>query len=333
LVRVVKDDMEYLGYAVSVTSVDPDLANPDPDQSLFCVRCGHEDFHFMRKNFDDGYWYHKPGPTAILKYRHHPADKIWNDEYSYDRVEYKGIPAYESDIYYLTLSGTPQAVTIPGIQGVTPPLAWETPVTEIAETSQYTGTVAWYPDDPVFAAGTQYAAAITLWPKTGYAMYDVESNFFTVAGAEANNAEHSGNVTAVFPVTPPQTVTASAIPGVSVLAGRVPACFIETEQYSGTVAWHPNDPVFAAGTQYAAAVTLAAKQGYTLRGVPRDFFTVAGAQTRNHRNSGIVRAEFPAVVGSFDIVIDARIQLKNMGTTRYSPYGTIGAFSLFEDGA
>jgi hypothetical protein len=81
LALVVKDDLEYLGYhGVSVSSTEP--TNLNPSQSLICIRRGPTDYHFMKKNFGDGYWYHKPGSTAPLKYKHHPAYKNWETEYS-----------------------------------------------------------------------------------------------------------------------------------------------------------------------------------------------------------------------------------------------------------
>lgn len=38
---------------------------------LFAVN----DYHFMKYHPDGGFWTHKPGQTAILKYNHQPADK------------------------------------------------------------------------------------------------------------------------------------------------------------------------------------------------------------------------------------------------------------------
>jgi hypothetical protein len=93
-------------------------------------------------------------------------------------------------------------VTIAAVPGVTPPASGETPVTEISETDQYTGTVSWDPADDYFAAETIYTATITLTAKSGYTFTGVAADFFTVAGADSvsNNAD-SGVVTAVFPAT------------------------------------------------------------------------------------------------------------------------------------
>lgn len=81
LALVVKDDLEWLGYTgVSVSSVEP--TSLSANQTLMCIRSGPTDYHFMRKNFSDGYWYHKPGSTAPLKYKYHPASQNWISESS-----------------------------------------------------------------------------------------------------------------------------------------------------------------------------------------------------------------------------------------------------------
>ena len=53
------------------------------------------------------------------------------------------------------------------------------------------------------------------------------------------------------------------------------------------------DGEFAAETIYTAKITLTAKAGYTLTGVAKDFFTVAGATCSNDANSGVITAVFP----------------------------------------
>jgi len=94
-------------------------------------------------------------------------------------------------------------INITAIEGVTPPVADETPVTSITGTAQYTGTVSWSPAivGDKFAAGTDYEAIITLTPKAGYTLIGVTENFFTVAGATTTNIANSGIITAVFPAT------------------------------------------------------------------------------------------------------------------------------------
>jgi hypothetical protein len=62
-----------------------------------------------------------------------------------------------------------------------------------------------------FAASTAYTATITLTAKTGYTLQGVAANYFTVAGAIANNDANSGVITAVFPqiVNPTYGITLS----------------------------------------------------------------------------------------------------------------------------
>lgn len=96
----------------------------------------------------------------------------------------------------------------------------------------------------------------------------------------------------------PLTIDIAAISGVTAPAvGVTPVSAIaETDQYTGTVSWSPTPDGgdFDYGTVYTATITLTAKDGYTLTGVPADFFTVAGATVTHPANSGVVTAEFSA---------------------------------------
>ncbi|WP_461255309.1 hypothetical protein [Treponema sp. R80B11-R83G3] len=95
-------------------------------------------------------------------------------------------------------------INIAAIPGVTPPEAGDIPVTAIAGTEQYTGTVAWSPTvSGTFASSTIYTATITLTAKTGYTLQGVAANFFTVAGGStpASNSANSGVITKVFSQT------------------------------------------------------------------------------------------------------------------------------------
>jgi len=77
--------------------------------------------------------------------------------------------------------------------------------------------------------------------------------------------------------------------------GATPVTTIQTEQYTGTITWSPDDTIFFAGEEYAATITLVPKAGYTLKGVGADFFTVPGATSRNTAGSGVITAIFPLV--------------------------------------
>ncbi len=95
------------------------------------------------------------------------------------------------------------------------------------------------------------------------------------------------------------TINISGISGViAPEAGATPvASIVETDQYTGTVSWSPGHSTFAYATQYTATITLTPKAGYTLTGVPANFFTVAGATVvSNQANSGVITAEFPQTV-------------------------------------
>jgi len=93
-------------------------------------------------------------------------------------------------------------VSTAAISGVTAPVRGAAPVTSLAETSEYTSTIAWSPAvSETFAASTAYTATITLTPKTGYTTTGVTANFFTVSGATATNSAGSGIITAIFPAT------------------------------------------------------------------------------------------------------------------------------------
>ncbi len=97
---VVKSDLEELDYCnVTVSNFMPSIQE---GQKLICIRRGNFDYHFMKYNA--GYWYHKPGFTAVLKYNYQPTtNRVWITEY----VDSNGVAnlangTYDSDIYYIT---------------------------------------------------------------------------------------------------------------------------------------------------------------------------------------------------------------------------------------
>ena len=189
-------------------------------------------------------------------------------------------------------------ITTFSIGGVTPPVAGETPATTISETDQYTGTITWSPSDATFQAGETYTATITLTPKSGYTLFGVAANSFTVADANSvTHAVDSGVITATFSGTA-TTITTMAIGGVTPpVAGETPATTIsETDQYTGTITWSPSDATFQAGETYTATITLTPKSGYTLFGVAANSFTVADANSATHAvDSGVITATFPTL--------------------------------------
>jgi len=237
--------------------------------------------------------------------------------------------------------GGPSVITEDTILGITIPEKGETPVTDITENEQYSGTVAWstnqYADDVdmiTFAAATVYTATITLTPKSGYTLEGVEADFFKVNGAvSVNNDVNSGIITAVFPSTDAHVITIAAIQGVTApVNGGVPVTTITAnDQYSGTVTWLPSVLTFAAVTQYTATITLTPKTSYTLQGVTDNFFTVVGATSvSNAVNSGVITAVFPqtaaTVITSVNISITAPVKSMAPGATA-STSGTVN-FSI-----
>ncbi|MDR3166488.1 MAG: hypothetical protein LBT93_00975 [Treponema sp.] len=99
----------------------------------------------------------------------------------------------------------------------------------------------------------------------------------------------------VPPGTEDKVINIANIEGVAApVIGEVPGAEItETKQYTGTVFWSPDPTVFAANTEYSATIYLTPKAGYTLTGVPENFFQVEGAVTTNNADSDTVTAVFP----------------------------------------
>ena len=224
-------------------------------------------------------------------------------------------------------------INIATIQGITVPTTGGTAVTAITENDQYSGTVKWSPAvSGSFAPLTQYTATISLTAKSGYTLEGVPANLFTVAGATSvSNAANSGVITAVFPKTNPLSDTViniAAIPGVAIpTAGGSPvSAIIDTAQFGGTVTWSPAvSENFAASTVYTAYISLSPNEGYTLQGVPENFFSVAGATSvSNAAGSGAVTAVFPPTASPLDTVISiAAIQGLTVPATGETPVTAI----------
>ena len=71
-----------------------------------------------------------------------------------------------------------------------------------------------------------------------------------------------------------------------------------TTAYTATIVWSPTGATFAASTVYTATIIVTPQAGYTLSGIPADYFTVAGATTTNAANSGTITAVFPATASN-----------------------------------
>jgi hypothetical protein len=202
---------------------------------------------------------------------------------------------------------------------VTAPAKNAAPETTDIYREQYTGTIAWQTSSgadftgSTFAAFTVYKALVTLSAKPGYTFAGVTANSFTYTGASAvSNLANSGTVTITFPATAAAVVNAlnlSALLTTPLRDAAPVTTAINTEQYTGTVAWQTSSGAdftggaFAASTVYKALVTLSANSGYTFADVTADSFTYTGATATNAANSGTVTITFPATGPAEDIVI------------------------------
>ncbi|MCL1828186.1 MAG: S-layer homology domain-containing protein [Oscillospiraceae bacterium] len=158
--------------------------------------------------------------------------------------------------------------------------------------------------------------SLTVHPKDGLpvGVYDCVITINGTGGA-------SVPVNVKFEVTAaatPKPITIQAIRGLTppvVFASPVSTITAET-QFTGSVTWKvtssgaalSSSGSFAPSTAYTATVTLTPASGYTLTGLPADFFTVQGATSvRNTANSGVITVNFPATAsgalssGSFTV--------------------------------
>ena len=119
---------------------------------------------------------------------------------SYSSGDQFKMPAQDVTLYAQWEEILDEIIDISAISGVAVPVVDETPVTEITETDQYTGSVSWSPADDHFEYEKEYTATITLATKSGYTVTGVTENYFTVDGADTvTHDADSGLVTAVFP--------------------------------------------------------------------------------------------------------------------------------------
>jgi len=173
------------------------------------------------------------------------------------------------------------------------PVRGETPVTYYSN-SQYSGRIIWSPAvTDTFAPSTVYKATLYLVPHPGFTMRGVGFNSFRVEGAShLYNRKNSGVITANFSNTEFPLVDIVTIPLPLPVQGAVPVTNFSTSQYSGRVIWVPGGTdFFLGGVSYTAQIHLTAKPGYSLRGVPRNFFNIKGAlAVTNAANSAFVYA-------------------------------------------
>jgi hypothetical protein len=215
-----------------------------------------------------------------------------------------------------------EAIDIPNIGGVTPPVYSETPKASVTETEQFTGSIQWSPAvSATFAANTVYTATITLTPKPGYSA-DVAANFFTVTGATATNAAKSGVITAVFPATGTPD-SAKAITGFT-LAGQTAAI----DEGAGTIA--VTVPYGTNITNIAPAITHTGASVNPADGTPKNFtnpvtYTVTAADDTQMQYvvTVTVAPNSAKVITDFTLAGQAATINEGAGTIAVTvPYGT-----------
>lgn len=89
--------------------------------------------------------------------------------------------------------------------------------------------------------------------------------------------------------------TGAAVTVAAPVTGEVPVSTIaDTTEYTATITWSEAPVIFESKKVYTAKITIIPKAGYTLMGVPKDFFTVKGAKSvTNDADSGVITAVFP----------------------------------------
>ncbi len=222
-------------------------------------------------------------------------------------------------------SGVLYHVVLP--DGATPPTAQQ-----IKDHGDIDGSpvIGW--GQRIIAAGTETSVTMSgnMNHATSYDIYML---------AEAGNNNFSQAVKLELE-TPPETVMLIDIPAISgvtaPVTGEIPVTGItETAQYTGTVLWSPGHNPFEAGRSYTATITLMPKSGYTLTGIPADFFTVEGATTTNAGDSGVVTAVFPetaAEAAAPTVQTDAITAITDTGALLSGNVSSEGSSSVTERG-
>jgi hypothetical protein len=105
------------------------------------------------------------------------------------------------------------------------------------------------------------------------------------------------NIIKTFKFIDRAVIVDSAILGIMApVKGETPIKGLETPQYTSSIVWNGNPVKFAASMIYTATITITPKAGYTLKGVPENYFKVWGSinSATNTVNSGVVTVVFPA---------------------------------------
>jgi hypothetical protein len=218
------------------------------------------------------------------------------------------------------------------------PVTGGVPLSDFAETSQYTGTLRWFngEDIPVsgtFAASVAYKAKIAPTTKAGYTLAGIASNAFVHTGASSVTWDAgTGTVSIVFPGTAEDAVLVNNLfledKVIPPMAGLEPVTeFPGTDQYNVSIVWETAmggaaGAGFAAGTAYRAVVTLTAKPGWTFNGLGENAFSYSGAASvTNGPGSGVVTIVFfptPKPPSNWSAIGDTKFDTVNLTSTIYS---------------
>jgi hypothetical protein len=116
----------------------------------------------------------------------------------------------------------------------------------------------------------------------------------TVFAVAQDGSGVSGQLEITISGQVPDIVDYPTIAGVEMPAkwGSPDIRITETDQFTGTISWSPDDSPFGSSTSYTATITLTAKDGYTLTGIANNFFIVPGATTVSSVGH-IVTAQYP----------------------------------------
>jgi len=108
--------------------------------------------------------------TLPSVYRNGAYSSDWYTD-STDRTPlslFNGTTVAGATTLYGSLYTPDPAIDTAAISSVTAPVNGATPTPTIADTTEYTATIAWSPADATFAPSTVYTATITMTPKAGY---------------------------------------------------------------------------------------------------------------------------------------------------------------------
>lgn len=107
IANAVKDDLVAIGHEESSISISTSIPTVNSNQQLICIRTASAtafiwDYHFMRYDSETNAWYHKPGPSAILKYKYIPTnDRHWKAEAFDENGVQSSNLTYTSTIYFI----------------------------------------------------------------------------------------------------------------------------------------------------------------------------------------------------------------------------------------